>query len=125
MICKNCKKEIGPMQECNLCGYDPSKDEPGSKVEAFKLEYVAPPAVKIKPVKVSNGPAKAGFVLCFIGLIPYVGIIPLILSFIFSTVGFFKAKNYRSGRVRTVIALIIDVLNVSFWAFLLNALFNS
>ena len=105
MHCGNCGKEIGTNLECNFCGYDPKKDGAGAAVYD-NGENVTVPPVNIVLKKKKNKMAVAGFVL---GLISW--ILPCwILSVIFSLVGFFRAKLYRSGRVLAILGLVFCAL---------------
>ena len=97
MHCGNCGKEIGTNTECSFCGYDPIKD--GNGVAVSDGTKVSVPPVDIVLKKKKNGMAIAGFVLGFFAWNP----ITFILSFIFSTVGFFRAKRYRSGRALAIV----------------------
>ncbi len=124
MFCENCGKEIGKDVECKFCGYDPVRDKSGRTGEiGVAASGVAPVEVVDKPI--SNKMAVSGFVLSFFSLVPICGI----LSFIFSLIGFFRAKNYRSGRVRAVFGIIFSLiaalLYVMYFVFLYGQLTQS
>ena len=108
MFCKNCGKEIGMSQECSYCGYNPTIDN-GLGNESMQEYTVSVPPLQITLKKGHNGKATAGFVFGFFSFcfIPFG-----ILSFIFSLVGFFQAKKYRSGRGKAIFGLLFS----SFWA---------
>ena len=106
MLCKNCNKEIGERSACNICGYDPVKDDPNAP-EDSGMVFAQVPAVNVTKLKSSNGAAIAGFILMFFSCIPPCGF----LSLIFAIIGFFKAKNARSGRALSIITLVVQVLS--------------
>lgn len=113
MICKNCHQDTGNKVECPYCGFNPAYDENGAAPRAVE-GYIAPAPIQIVPKKVSNGKATAALVLSF--FTPCV--VPGILSFIFAIIGFFRAKNCRSGRVRSIFALLI----IAAWIYLFYTL---
>ena len=107
MLCKNCRKEMNTQTVCQSCGYNAAIDDSPVPVQNKKSMYdVAVPAVQIKRIKGSNGCATTGLVFGILSFIPYAW--PF--AFIFSLIGFFKAKNARSGRVRAVIGLLFPVI---------------
>ena len=105
MICKNCNKEIGQRNSCNLCGYDPVKDAPGAP-EDNGMVFAKLPPIQITRLKSSNNAAVASFVLMFLSCIPCCGL----LSFIFGIVGIVKSRYTRTGKALAIIAVVAQVL---------------
>lgn len=105
MICKNCNKEIGQRNSCNLCGYDPVKDAPGAP-EDNGMVFAKLPPIQITRLKSSNSAAVASFVLMFLSCIPFCGL----LSFIFGIVGIVKSRYTRTGKALAIIAVVAQVL---------------
>ena len=104
MLCRNCQKEIGQQKVCHFCGFDPAKDtDAASNTPA--PQYIPPQPVKITKIKSTNGMAVTAFIMSFFSVIPLVGFLP----FLFGVIGFFKAKKCRSGRVMSVISLLITL----------------
>ena len=62
-------------------------------------------AHQITLIKSTNGMAVTAFIMSFFSVIPLVGFLP----FLFGIIGFFKAKKCRSGRVMSVISLLITL----------------
>lgn len=119
MICKNCGKETGGKRACTACGYDPAKDDPLVEKTAKPLsaEITLPP-IEIVKRKKANVPAIIGFIFAILVYIPipFVGSITspafCFLAFILSLVGFVIARNCGSGRILSIVALILCILAV-------------
>ena len=120
MLCKNCQKEMNTQTVCQSCGYNAAIDDSPNTVKNTKNMYeVSVPAVQIKKLKGSNGCATTGLIFGILSFIPYAW--PF--AFIFSLIGFFKAKNARSGRVRAVIGLLFPFIWIALFvalAYLIN-----
>lgn len=106
MFCKNCRQNIGNRNDCPYCGYDPTLDTESASPRML-MNYVEPRPVQITLNKLANGNAIAALILSFFGL----SILPGIISFFLALGGFFQAKKCRTGRIMSIIALLID----AFW----------
>ena len=106
MVCKNCGKEIGDRLECNFCGYNPQYEGESGKEKLNQIAHPVLQQTNISFKDLTNKFARAGFVLGFFAWFP----VCWILSFIFSTIGFFKAKEYRSGRPLAIIGWIFCLI---------------
>lgn len=105
MLCRNCQKEIGQQTACHFCGFDPALDS-GDVPITPQLQVVPPQPVKVTPIKTTNAMAVTALITSFFSIIPLCGIFP----FFFGIIGFFKAKKCRSGRVMSIISLLITLL---------------
>ena len=119
MICKNCNKEIGQRNSCNLCGYDPVKDAPGAP-EDNGMVFAKLPPIQITRLKSNNSAAVASFVLMFMSCLPFCGL----LSFIFGIIGIVKSRYTRTGKALAIIAVVAQVLGVLL-AFIFMIVFTS
>lgn len=108
MICKNCRKGMNTQTVCQSCGYNAAIDDSPNPNKPVKNMYdVTVPPVQIKRLKGSNGCATTGLIFGILSIVP---IYPWPFAFIFSLIGFFKAKNARSGRVRAVIGFLLPFI---------------
>ena len=105
MLCRNCQKEIGQLNACRFCGFDPALDS-GDVPITPELPQTPPPPVKITPIKSTNAMAVTALITSFFSIVPLCGIFP----FFFGIIGFFKAKKCRSGRFMSIISLLITLL---------------
>ena len=118
MFCKNCGKEIGNSRECSYCGYDPIKDDdPNFELNNSSSNIVVPP-VKITPIKKRNGLATAGFVLSFFScyFVPFG-----LLSIIFGFIGLSKSKLCRTGKAKSIIAILMSAAWGVLWGLYIYA----
>ena len=106
MICNNCKSEIGNRIECNICGYDPTKDNIDNLSSTISAPKVPPVEIVLK--KSSNKMATVALVFSLLSWYPIFGI----LSFIFGLISFKRSKQLRCGRVRAILALLFTFLFV-------------
>ena len=121
MFCGNCGKEIGSSAECGFCGYNPAKDGK-DKTGVATVEPVTVKPVEIVLKEAKNTMAIRGFIFGFFAWMP----IPFFfLSLIFSTVGFARAKQYRSGRVRAILGWVLCTLAVVMWILIIYNMTSS
>ena len=120
MICTNCGREIGQRVDCSFCGYDPTKDAAGVVNLQNGMEFTHPAPITIRLNKKTNGMAIAGFILSFFSSFPLFWL----LSVIFSAIGFSKAKSCRSGRVMSILGIIVCSIVAVFYIVFVLALLD-
>jgi len=115
MICKNCEREIPNQPTCPFCGYNKKIDSSPYVVPKADSLAFPPQKLEIKYIATNNGKAKTALAFAFIGLVPGIGIIFWILSFIFALVGLGQVKRTHNGKPQAIAALIIDICVIIFW----------
>ena len=110
MFCTNCSKEIGQQPSCQYCGFNPALDTGAVQVPK-QPRVVKPRPVNVRLIPSTNGPAIAAMILNFIIGWPILSLIPLILGF----VGLAKSKSCHSGKVLSIVSIIIALVITLFW----------
>ncbi len=107
-LCGNCGIDIGDLQDCPYCGFNPVLDNNPQNV----ITILQPEPIRITLMKSKNAAAVVGFIFSFFAFIPLVGVVPLILSMILNIVGLVRSRYARRGKVLAIVGLLFNVIAI-------------